>query len=332
MPEIPSEICLHIGHGKTGSSFIQSSLAAAGDTLNAHGIAYPIVGKQAEAAHAGGTSSGNFYPRPGASKALFKLWEQAPQPRLLISSEAIFIRVLTGQMDIFEDIATRYPGVPLKVICYLRDPVEHAISLYQQQVKRGGFTGTLRDSFKRYNQPARTVEALTRLQQRGAEITVRNHSRHRKDLLATFEAWLNLPAGSLPKPPRDLVNRSLTNGELTLQRLFNRHHGETSRRFVSDALCAALPDIRSEVPPVPRRALADLLERMEAQIADPAYQALVPEAERPHVGTLEEHLPRFPDKASADTLNFTPEQMEVLVRAISREMKKQARKAQAGTA
>jgi hypothetical protein len=116
-------------------------------------------------------------------------------------------------------------------------------------------------------------------------------------------------------------------------------------RFASDPLCNRLPQIRSETPPLPQQDLDRFLTRMQAELADPAYTALVPAAERPRAGTLEDHADRFPtppeDPADA-VYSFTQAQVEILVEALTRPLLKAApqkadspkakggRKAQAG--
>ncbi len=53
----PNVVLLHVGHGKTGSSYLQSALANSSEPLGAHDIAYPIVrGNVAR------TRAGNFRP------------------------------------------------------------------------------------------------------------------------------------------------------------------------------------------------------------------------------------------------------------------------------
>lgn len=58
------ERLLHTGHGKTGSSFLQSALALSSDALRDASIAYPIDPEIAARARAGGITAGNFRPAP----------------------------------------------------------------------------------------------------------------------------------------------------------------------------------------------------------------------------------------------------------------------------
>lgn len=317
-----TNVYLHIGQTKTGSSFLQSTLAMAVEELKQQGIAYPIPEKIAEEARAGKITSGNYWPRPGTLEALVEESVATGLPNLLISSEAIFDLIASPKGDFLDQLQAQCPKAQLKVLCYLRDPVDQAISAFQQQVKRGGFTGTLSESLKRYAVPMQTVRALTRLRERGCETTVLNYSRHKRSLLGSMETWLGLPVGTLPKPSVGRVNRSLTNAELELQRAFNRHFGPQARRYVSDPLCNSLPDIPSETPPLSPEALAAFLARMEKDMATKAYLDLVPEAERPWIGTLEEHAGRFPAESEDLEHRFTAAQIDALVDALSTELRK----------
>jgi len=317
-----ANVYLHIGQTKTGSSFLQSALAMAVGELEGEGIAYPIPEAIAEEARAGKITSGNFWPREGALEALIEEGRATGLPALLISSEAIFDLIAKPQTDFLQTLRALCPDARVKVLCYLRDPVDHAISVFQQQVKRGGFTGSLAESLKRYAVPVQTVRALTRLDECGAGTTVFNYSRHKRALPATMESFLGLPAGTLPQPRVARINRSLTNAELELQRAFNRHFGPQARRFVSDPLCNSLPDIPSETPPLSPEALAAFLTRMQKEMGTEAYRVLVPAAERPFIGTPEEHAGRFPAESADLQHTFTASQIDALVEALSGELKK----------
>ena len=214
--------------------------------------------------------------------------------------------------------------VPLHVLLYLRDPVDHAVSHYQQSVKRGNYTGTLADSLGLYRLPAQTLRVLEVLRGAGAEVTILNYSRHRARLLPTLENWLGLAPGTLEIPPVAQVNRSPTRAELELQRLVNASEARQSWRVVSDPLCNQLPEIRSEQPALSSGALAAFLDQMAAVIGSDAYAAAVPEAERPRVGTLADYAGRFPDPDAQDeaVYSFTAAQLQVLAGAIGAEMKR----------
>jgi len=59
------KIFFHIGHGKTGSSHLQSCFALSRDALKIERIHYPLSGKETTKALAGHISMGNFPPPRG---------------------------------------------------------------------------------------------------------------------------------------------------------------------------------------------------------------------------------------------------------------------------
>ena len=62
-----TKLFLHIGHGKTGTSAIQSSLAIASERLAALGIEYPIDTKLRDRASQLEITSGNWKPKSETS-------------------------------------------------------------------------------------------------------------------------------------------------------------------------------------------------------------------------------------------------------------------------
>ena len=62
-----TKLFLHIGHGKTGTSAIQSSLAIASNDLAGQGISYPIQQSLRDRASRLEIPSGNWEPKSEAS-------------------------------------------------------------------------------------------------------------------------------------------------------------------------------------------------------------------------------------------------------------------------
>lgn len=319
----PEAVYIHIGHGKTGSSFLQSALALSATTLAQHGLFYPIQDSTAAEAHKGHITGGNVTARR------LKL-DELPEPsgpgqRLLLSSESFFFYLHRNAESFQAEYARVFGDTPLHVLLYLRDPVDHAVSAYQQSIKRGGYAGSLAKKLDAYTLPQHTISVISALQDMGAQLTMHNYSRCRDTLVQTFEDWLGLPTDSLTRPENAQVNRSLTRAELEVQRLVNKHLskrvGGSTGRFASDPLCNELPDIKSETPPLDPADLQRFLTRMQEEFSDPSYTTLVPEEARPRVGTLEEHAARFPapPENPQDTVyTFTQAQLEVLMHSLTR--------------
>lgn len=318
--DIFESIHLHIGHGKTGTSFLQSALALAGDRLTAHDVNYPLEEDVALKARDGFISSGNFWPRDGAVKALVDLASKGSGKKLLISSEALF-NSFGGQNMILMNKITALSD-ERNVLLFVRSPVEHAISVYQQRIKRGGYTSTLSEYLSSYNVPVITMRVIKRLNDRGFTVTVRDYSQHKANLAGVFESWIGLPRGTLPKPPREVINRSLTNAELELQRALNVHLDSSIGWVLSDALCNNLPEVKSEVPFVTHDALKTFIDRMQKVMSSHEYQAVVPEESRPYVGTFNEHKDMFPTVENRTDFYMSSKQLTVIGNAIGIELSK----------
>jgi len=303
----PKRVFLHVGHGKTGSSFLQSALANSAQALADNGLAYPM------------------------KSLLARGWE-GPQDTLLISSESFFNKM--RPKEFMRPLNALLPKAEMHVILYVRDPLDHAVSKYQQSVKRGGYTGDFESSLKDYKIPGNVANFLTwlRSERPGVQVTLRNYSRHKDDLLATFETWMGLTLGTLQAPARTQVNRSMTNAEIMLQRAFNAHLDAKTAAIVSNALCEDLPDIRSERPPASPAALEAFLTNMARMIARHRMKEVLPEGEAYHLETLDEAVARF-DAAPPDSYTLSAAQMAVVARALSarirpieREERKQLKK------
>lgn len=232
---------LHVGHGKTGSSFIQSLFARNIDALASAGIHYPRPNGWEESAQ-GHISSGNGnLLRKGTS-------DLQPIPAgchaILFSSEQFFQD--PRQDELRRKIAEAkefYGCTRIEILLFIRDPIATLISTYQQGVKRGGITITLSEFAAGYNLPTIVLERLKSLRsQPGYHITVRNYSRCKDQLAAVVMAWLGLPDLPLVMPNNTQVNRSLTAAELAFQLSLNRVLGVCGD-LVADPLCDRLPQI-----------------------------------------------------------------------------------------
>ncbi len=315
----PQTVFFHIGIGKTGSSYIQSSLAAAADDLKSQDLFYPIRKADAKAGARGYVSSGNFNAGAGPDRILQEFPEVVEFPKVLFSNETIHLPFSDPRNALKNKIRSAFPDARLEFLCFIRDPVEHAISAYQQAVKRGGYTGTCGDFLRHYDRPLGFVNVAQSIKDIGGTLTIRNYSRHKKDLLPLVESWLGLSRGTLPKPPIERVNRSLTLSELELQRAFNRVLGSGAFHLVSDPLCNFLPDLKSEIPTVSRGEMEHFLARMKKVIADPRLVALIPPEEYYQLDDLSAYEERYVAEPEAEQeLRFDADQIAVLSQAISK--------------
>lgn len=244
-----SVLYLQVRHGKTGSSFIQSSLAAASDRLREQRIIYPDPGRLTHAAE-GGISSGNGALLVHALKS--RAYRRHPSKlcsthHVLFSAEQLFDILLNPDMPRHLDV---FAGVrnfsKIKMLLFIRDPISHAASLYQQQVKRHGFTGAVEAFFALYDVPSQVERFLdTFLRAPGVTLTILNYSANKDHILPRFSEWLGVHPGTLKHPPVARVNRSLTRAELEFQKELNKVLVNCGS-VLADPLCEKLPGIRSE--------------------------------------------------------------------------------------
>ncbi len=262
---------LHIGHEKTGSTFIQSLLRANTDVLASEGITYPLIGDEDPAYrpthHV--TPSGNgryvFRTKQRAKKHL-KMLSRSFAHDIVLSSEMMFDQLLEWHSD---DLVRECAGAGFErvaILLFVRAPAAHAASTWQQRVK--GWQAETRDldQWVRevYDTPAKVARFLTDANNcDGLEVTVRSFDCNRPSLANVVAAWLGLKDAALVPPAERIANRSLTSGEVALQLALNRT-GKLSLRNLGHALVEG----ESAPPGEPRRARNDanqaMLERLSA--------------------------------------------------------------------
>lgn len=253
---------LHVGHGKTGSSYIQSSLARSVDTLRAHGVCYPIAEAVRQKAANGLVTSGNIRPYPGDFD---KTLTYAEGDTLLFSNEGLFRTLLPTTLG---EIRNTFPDAQIKVLLYVRNPLGNAASSYQEFVKQGKTVFTFEEFLSRFQQPLKAVEFHKACVAEGLDITVVNFSNVRKTLLANFEDWLGLPPKSLEEPQNLSVNRSLSRAEIALQSALNKYVEDDRAGFIGRTLCNELPEIPGEKPTASLKDLSAFQRRMSALITE----------------------------------------------------------------
>jgi len=251
MNPLRQEIILHIGHGKTGSSFIQSSLALSVGSLRELGIEYPeLAALPFDAAEQGRITNGNLGDAAGFVATVTDAARRRPEARrLLFSSEYLFLHLAKQG----EALAKLQQSFDVTIVLFIREFVGHALSRYCHEVKREGSTLEFAEYLRaRYRQPERVLRVLQAIEQAGCQAKVFNYSRHADHLLETFAAAIGIPEGRLASPPIARVNRSLDASELDLARRFNRVLGP-SGWLVADPLCEQLPLHPAGVPRISRR-------------------------------------------------------------------------------
>lgn len=234
---------LHVGHGKTGSSYIQSILSTHRQRiLGKLGINYPVV--ESDRSSEGKISSGNgaiFLRDPGNPEHVDC---GSGDGSVLYSSEFLFaVQKNWLNRQVIDQLLTKFDCI--NVLIFIRNPDEMLSSAYQQSVKRGGYTDTIEKYSETFNF-FRDVEIfLKKLDQLpGIHPTVYNYSFGRSRVASLLSKWLGSnEVLDVSFPP---INRSLTYAEIALQREINVFFGK-SGDLVADELCERLPELRSDV-------------------------------------------------------------------------------------
>ncbi len=304
-------IC-HIGHGKTGSSYIQSVLAINATLLESAGIHYPEAADHHKALK-GLISSGNYQFLE--SDRVFS------GPTTLISGERLFNALPKG--DKLETLVLSKSN-DVTVVLYVRDIIDFLVSAWLQSVKKADCTVDLDDFLPRKAEVhcARLLWWAKASQRQGFRLIIRNYSRHRTNLLRTFfsDLFEGSPSSELidrlTLPPTPSVNRSLSTVECKIQMEFNKRLAGTGR-FLGTAFVNSLPNIKAQKPridPVSYRTVRALISPTVEEFnsfLDPAERLLI------------EPIEGWNDSSAADVpgrYHISEEQICILVEAISTEL------------
>jgi len=244
---------LHIGHGKTGTSAIQSAFAIAQEDLLKNGIDYPIQNIDREKASQFAITSGNWNHNPKetlAQELIRRSRERNNNNSILLSSESLFWRLDC----LFEHDVQELKDLNLHVLLAVREIEEMLSSEYQQRVKRHGekrpFEQFLRSRHFISSHHKRASEIITLLKQNEIKTTIINYSKHKNNIIELMFETLHAEEAY----PRDtvngvVVNRSLSHKELAIitliNALFHTKFPWISTRL-SDALVKELPTVQSQ--------------------------------------------------------------------------------------
>lgn len=272
---------IHIGHDKTGSSYLQAYLARNADALGARGILYPGRTRAMARAAAGGVSSGNgrFFEAPEALEAAAR--ERAGRD-VLLSYEGFFnaLNARPGEtLARFQSWRSALGLDEIRVLLFTRNPVGHAASAYQQMVKSGKVRHAPDRYFLNYRRPQQVWKVMGRVGAApGVTLDLRNYDACRADLLGELSRWLGLADFDWAAPPVEQVNRSMTAAEIRLLLALNRVLPRASL-IVANGFAEAMPGLAS-TRALPGRGVqkkmidanADAIARVNARMPDPAQR------------------------------------------------------------
>lgn len=244
-------LIVHAGGGKAGSSAIQSALASSVTELSEIGISYsgaPAASSPYE------ISSGNGY---SIFEALAKPDWEARSSLLLESylsghsvgvcssehlgrlSEGNWHRLLSAASSISIDV---------KVVYFVRSPLDYIAASYNQAVKRGGEIRTIDEASLAL--PWHHHDELIILDRvfSDRKIKVINYDANRRNITDAFAySWPELHdvAGCLAKFRSTTVNRALSPFELEMLRRINALLGAASGTEISDMLIRDNPELHT---------------------------------------------------------------------------------------
>lgn len=232
------ELILHVGHAKTGTSFLQSFFAMNRQYLRSLGVYYPTHASDKKS-KLGKTSSGN------GLLALQRTSFVTDADKILLSSEALYSKILLD-LQLLIELNEKYK---IQVVIYTRDLVEFLVSSWSQNIKRQGATEDLESYIKNKGNRvyANVVKWLELSEQLNFDCIVRNYSRCKNSLVEDFfqhSIGVNLPNDIVENHRGHKVNRSLTKSETDIQRVFNAAFGEQSSRYIADILVDDFPNTK----------------------------------------------------------------------------------------
>lgn len=260
-------LLLHIGHSKTGSSYLQSSMALSHSALAAAGIAYPFAGNF-ERAKSGKMTNGN------GADVLDAVNDGNPDlvsppadaQTVLYSAEHLTLALAEpGGTDRLLQLADAHGFDDVRLLLIIRDPIDHLTSEYSQKVK-GGRMMTMPRLAKHYDHPGAVHRLINSVRtQPRIHLTIQNYRCIKDDLIGALARWLDVPTDLFDKPPVKVVNRTLTTDELAFQLHLNKRFGRCTN-LIATPLMIGLPQQKGRRPtlgPIPAR---ELLSRIRPDI------------------------------------------------------------------
>ena len=266
------DVLLHIGQGKTGTSFMQAAFAFNAKQLAEQGVIYPFGKSQQKAAQKGALAQPNVMTLDEIIAQTKRFKNRTDITRVLFSNENLY-GVLSYDQTLLHQLKSL--GVKVKVLVFTRCPMESLQSYYAQKVKAAGYAGTFKDYLRAidYSMPLSTeldtlISACDRLD---IDVNLYNYSHRKNDLLQLSEQFMGVPEGTLAKPERLAdYNRSLAPDEVLLAQVFNKYYGKATNQFLTTPL-RDLTDIKAEKVLPHRDDLERYIRNINREIA--AYNA-----------------------------------------------------------
>ena len=262
-----TKLFLHIGHGKTGTSAIQSALAIASEDLAKRGINYPIQQSLRDRASRLEITSGNWEPTPEISLTdqLIEIADNNQEElKVILSSESLFWLI----PELIQNKSHWETHIDLHIILAVREIEEMLSSEYQQRVKRHGDAMPLEQFLRARHfissHHAKAAEVIELMAQTNIKNTIINYSKHKQDIskliFTIIDAEDLYPADQMTGT---VINRSLSRKELeiliTINALYFRRFPWISTR-ISDALIKNQPQLEAQQCKIAKQQLKKVYE------------------------------------------------------------------------
>ena len=298
-------IYLHIGLMKTGSSFIQSFLARNALLLSELGHPYPDSGER-DISKLDHISSGNG--------GLVMNLDQPIVENAIYSSELLYFQIpkLSDPRKFLRQIN------PTSILIFTRDLHEHSWSSYGQDIKRGRETLDYVDYIRlRYGRHLdRLLWWFEICADLNIDLKVWNYSRRKvsliNDFLTGFLMIQDLDTLSRFVISTTKVNRSLSSGELQIQRIFNSYPESPGNEFLSDRWINLLPDIEPATAPLTLE-IKSTLESLFGSKVEKVNKFI---SEEDRILMWDPGLQTLDHSISIDSFCFTVSQLELIIDGI----------------
>lgn len=268
-----TKLFLHIGHGKTGTSAVQSALAISSDKLLENGTNYPINTNLKQRASRFEITSGNWENNPDVSlteRCLQLVASNIDNCNIILSSESLFWHLpeMLEEQDQWNHL------IDLHVILAVRELEEMLSSEYQQRVKRHGESKPFEQFLKRRrfisSHHKKAAELLSKLALHNISFTLINYSNHKRTI--SQKIFNAIGCGHLfpHEKMQDLViNRSLSQKELQMLLMINALYYDQYPWIctrLSDALAKKLPNVEARRCRISPKSLDKLYEANDSFI------------------------------------------------------------------
>jgi hypothetical protein len=245
--DMKPRVFLHIGHPKTGSSAFQTCLARSHNALADEGILYPYHRSFALASR-NQISSGNLSIGPEnenwMTAGALPIIKANPDYHTFIFSNENLIHRLA---DFTSSLNSLRDHFEFHILLVVRDPIEQLGSVYQQLVKRHGYTKGYEDFLSehgyRCNATRKAEAALQVLDDNDIGYSLFNYSRLKNSVIDALVHAIGIRDGVVDSSLTTPVNRSMSAAELQLLLFVNAMYGGTMGRKLADSLVNQLPNV-----------------------------------------------------------------------------------------